>query len=211
MIYIFWGILIFIEAKMTFKENILKHIILKNTCWKKNAEKSDQTRKNILNQWHEKKSLHNTDPPQKINRAWIIFKKLDTIPTHCANQEPTLIDFHHCIAYGHTWFLVAQKVLARWSQNAELRMVFVAFLLITTFSIMNMIVSAHTSAVHCWLLLWVPSPFFDWSPSVCLKDMRAPAGLRKFRTTNPHHIGGFLWFPTIRVPQQINLYSSINS
>lgn len=129
--------------------NYWKNILKK--CWN-NVTKAE---KNILNKWHKKKTLHNTDPPQKINRAWIIFKKLDTIPTHCANQEPTLIDFHHWIGYGHTRFLVAQKVLARWCQNAELRMVFVAFLLITTFSIMNMIVSAHTSAVHCWLLLWV--------------------------------------------------------
>ena len=167
---------------------------------KNNAETIWQKLKKHAEQMAWEKTLHNTNPAQKINRTWIIFKKLDTIPTHCANQEPTLIDFHHCIGYGHTRFLVAQKVLARWCQNAELRMVFVAFLLITTFSIMNMIVSAHTPAVHSWLR----------DERIEVFDMRAPAGLRKFRTTNPHHIGGFLWFPTIRVPQKImciHLYS----
>ena len=35
---------------------------------------------------------HNTDPPQPIKRARIIFKKRDdAIPIHCTHQEPTLV------------------------------------------------------------------------------------------------------------------------
>ena len=75
----------FVCAKISCKYSlnnwlIMLHKMKKTKSEKKHAEKNRP----------QKKTWHNTGPPNHLHKFWIILEKLDTIPTHGTNQDPTL-------------------------------------------------------------------------------------------------------------------------
>lgn len=75
-------------------KNMLQHIITEKN--EKHAQRNERERergKEKTTCW--KKPWHNTDPPPSIHRVRIILGKIDTIPLHCTDQNPTLtsLDF----------------------------------------------------------------------------------------------------------------------